>query len=56
MTSTPNVPADQIAMRGYIYDMLQDLLRIAESRRLDDVATSIRSALVAYPSDLEGED
>lgn len=54
MTDTTTAPKDQIAVRGYIHDMLQELLGLAESRRLDDVAGSIRTALSVYPTDPDG--
>lgn len=56
MPKTTTTCADQFAVRGYIHDMLQALLVMAESRGLDDVATGLRCALAIYPTDLNSED
>lgn len=44
---------DQIAVRGYIHDMLQELVELAESRRLDDVVLGLRGALGVYAADID---
>lgn len=44
---------DQIAVRGYIHDMLQELVELAESRRLDDVVSGLRGALGVYAADID---